>query len=115
MNQVPRETPPPGLDPDGLPPLFDTGNTMLGVGEPAQMIIGKIPTPAGEVGVVTIRTRTTTLTITLDKAQTADWRDTLAQLCDQLSGTTLIVPAGAQATAIAQAARNANGSRTTQG
>lgn len=115
MNQVPRETPPPGLDPDGLPPLFDTGNTMLNVGEPAQMIIGKIPTPAGEVGVVTIRTRTTTLTVTLDKPQTGDWRDTLGELHDQLSGSALIVPNSAAATAIAQAARHANGSRKSQG
>ena len=115
MNQDPRETPPPGLDPDGLPPLFDTGNLMLAIGEPGQLIIGKVPVPGGEMGIVTIRTRTTTLTLALDKAMSVDWRDTLAQLCDQLSGTSLIVPSASQAGAIAQAARNANGSRGSQG
>jgi hypothetical protein len=115
VNQVPRETPLPSLDPDGLPPLFDTGNLMLSLGEPAQMIIGKVPTPAGEMGVVTIRTRTTTLTVTLDKPQAGDWRDTMGELHDQLSGSALIVPNSAQAGAIAQAARNANGSRKSQG
>jgi hypothetical protein len=114
VNQVPRETPPPGLDPDGLPPLFDTGNMMLTLGEPAQLLIGKVPVPYGELGIVTVRTRTTTLTVALDKAMAGDWRDTLEQLHDQLSGTSLIVPNAAQAGAIAQAARNANGSGSTQ-
>lgn len=100
-------TPAPGLDADGLPPLWDAGNTMLAIGEPVQMIIGKMPAPQGEIGIVTLRTKTTTLTVSLDKAAASDWTETLAELRDSLSGTSLIIPGKGQAAAISQAAVSA--------
>lgn len=109
-------TPPPQLDPDGLPPLFDTGNMLLATGIPCQILVGKIPLPGGgEVGLATIRTPTTTLTLSLDKQGAQDWADTFAELARTLQATGLIIPGRVQAANIAQAAtranRNANGGR----
>jgi hypothetical protein len=112
MIQPPRETPAPHLDADGLPPLFDTGNTMLARVQ-CNLVVGKIPTPDGERGVATIRTQTTTLTVILDKAEAMRWQDTLRELAESLSGTALVLPDRGQAQRIASAARDqGNGRRT---
>jgi hypothetical protein len=73
------------IDADGMPPLFDPGNPLLATGVPAILITGKIPTPSGEMGIVTIRTTTATLTVTADRKGVSDWADLLASLRDQMS------------------------------
>lgn len=99
---------PPGMD--GTPaPLWDTGNTLLEIGEPGQLTIGKMPIPDGEIGIVTIRTRTTTLTLSLNKAIASDWVETLIELRDALSGSSLIIPGRGQAAVIASAAVSRQG------
>jgi len=103
---APRETPPPSLDPDGLPPLFDTGNILLAKVQ-SNLVIGKVPTPAGEMGVATIRTSCITVTLLLDKAEATDWASTFAELAKSLSGSSLIIPVRGQAQRIADAARAA--------
>jgi hypothetical protein len=107
-------TPPPQLDADGLPPLFDQGNMLLATGIACQILVGKIPLPdGGEVGLATIRTPTTTLTVSMDKQGAQDWAATFAELARTLQSTGLIIPGRAEAANIAQAAtranRNANG------
>lgn len=77
-------TTPPQV-PVGMPSLFDMGNPLLATGAPASLITGKMPTPAGEVGVITIRTVTTTLTLTAGRQAIADWADLLCGLRDQMS------------------------------
>jgi hypothetical protein len=74
---------------DGLPPLYDTGNWLLATAVPSQLLTGKLPVPAGEVGIVTIRTTTATITVTLTRGDAAEWADTLAELRDSLSGSGL--------------------------
>lgn len=111
---MPAATPPPQLDADGLPPLFDTGNILLATGIPCQILVGKIPLPdGGEVGVATIRTPTTTLTVSMDKQGAQDWADTFTELARTLQSTSLVIPGRQQAAAIASAAtkasRNSNG------
>lgn len=113
---MPFETQPPQLDADGLPPLFDMGNTLLTTGITSQILVGKVPLPdGGEIGVATIRTPTTTLTVSMDKQGAKDWADTFAELARSLISTGLIIPGRQQAAAISQAAvqasRNANGSQ----
>jgi hypothetical protein len=109
-------TPPPQVDPDGLPPLFDTGNILLATGIPSQVLVGKVPLPdGGEAGIATIRTPTTTLTVSLDKQGAQDWADTFAELARTLAATGLVIPGRAQSAAIAQASaqatRRANGGK----
>jgi len=96
--------------PGDLPPLFDTGNTLLQTDVPAAMLTGKVPVPDGERGVVTIRTTSATLTVTLTKADAEQWAASFADLAASLSGAGLVVPSRGQAVQIADAARrNANG------
>jgi hypothetical protein len=106
------ETPLPFPGPDGLPPLLDAGNVLLGK-VASNMVVGKVPTPDGERGVLTIRTPDVTLTLLMDKAEAAQWADSLAMLRDTLSGAGLLIPARGPAMRIAGAARNAgkDGSR----
>jgi hypothetical protein len=109
-------TPPPQLDADGLPPLFDQGNMLLATGIPCQVLVGKVPLPGGgESGLATIRTPTTTLTISLDKKGAQDWADTFAELARTLQSTGLIIPGRQQSAAIAQAAIQANRTANGQG
>jgi hypothetical protein len=107
-------TPPPQVEADGLPPLFDQGNVLLATGIPCQILVGKVPLPTGgEVGLATIRTPTTTLTVSMDKQGAQDWADTFTELARTLQATGLIIPGRQQSAAIAQAAvqatRQANG------
>lgn len=107
MNQPdPRPTPVPALDQDGLPPLFDTGNVLLAKTQ-CNLVIGKVPTPQGEMGVATIRTTSVTFTLLLDKSEAEDWTATFAELAKSLSGSALIIPVRGQAQRIADAARQA--------
>lgn len=91
---------------EGPPPLADPGNPLT-VKLPANLVVGKVQTPDGERGVVTIRTAGgATLTVILDRAEAADWADNLAALRDSLSGTKLVVPGRGDAMRIADSARN---------
>jgi len=106
-----RATPAPALDQDGLPPLFDQGNILLSK-VVSNLVIGKVPTPDGEMGAATIRTTSTTLTLLLDKAEAGDWADTFAALRDSLSGSSLIIPVRGQAQQIADQARRAGNGKS---
>lgn len=85
---------PPPLDEDGLPPLWDPGNTLLATGLPALLMTGKVPSAGGgETGIVTIRTQDTTLFLSLDKKSAQDWADTLAELAGSLPApSSLVIP-----------------------
>jgi len=95
----------PVLDENGLPPLLDAGNSLL-ARVPCHMVTGKLPTPDGECGVLTIRTADVTLTLILDKASVSQWTDAMAGLRDALSSANLVIPVRGQAMQIADAARN---------
>lgn len=68
-------------------PLFDIGNTHLTPELSADMDIGKIPVPGGEVGVATLRQGNATLTLFLDRAAAGQFGDLFHQLRDNLSET----------------------------
>lgn len=103
MSPQPRETPAPALDPDGLPPLFDVGNTLL-ARVPSNLVIGQVPTPEGKMGVATIRTQSVTLTLLLTAADAGDWRDTFAELAKSLGGNALVLPTVGESMTIARQA-----------
>lgn len=108
-------TTPPLLDPDGLPPLWDQGNTLLQTGLPSMILVGKVPLPGGgEIGIATIRTQTATMTISGDSQAVQEWSETFAELARSLTGTGLIVPGRGQAAAISQAVTQANRSANGQ-
>jgi hypothetical protein len=90
--------------PDGLPPLFDAGNTAISIA-PCHMVTGKIQTADGERGVLTIRNANTTLTVILGKAEVKQWLDVLAGLHGSLSGAGLIIPGPADAARVNGQAR----------
>lgn len=66
-------------------PLFDSGNARLSTDLPADIDIGKIPVPGGELGIATIRQGNTTLTIPLDRQGAQTWASLFTQLADMLS------------------------------
>jgi hypothetical protein len=70
---------------DLLPPLFDSGNTLVSTNIPHTIVVGTIPTADGKTGILTIRTPDCTLTITMDHVGAAKWADTLAELRDGLA------------------------------
>lgn len=70
--------------------LVDPGNKLLGR-YPEEHLVGKYPTPDGEIGVLTIWQGNSTMTLFLDKAQAAKLAEDVAALRDALS-TGLVVP-----------------------
>jgi hypothetical protein len=74
-------------------PLFDLGNTAIRYDVKADLGIGKIDTPAGQIGFATIRLGNATVSIPLDKEAAATWADLFCQLRDTLSGSGLVVAA----------------------
>lgn len=94
----------PAQPPGGLPPLLDPGNALLSK-MTSSMIAGKLPTPDGETGVVTIRQGNTTLTLIMDKSEVIQWAESLACLRDSMSGSQLVIPARGDAARIASTAR----------
>jgi hypothetical protein len=82
------------LEADGLPPLFDKGNALLATSVPMNLLTGKLPTPQGEIGIATIRTTTTTLTVTLDRKTAGEWAQIFAEMRDALSDSGLMVASG---------------------
>ncbi len=67
------------------PPLFDVGNTLL-ASVTAQLHTGSITGPQGKIGVATIRTPSTTLTVFLGASDLRTWAGLLTGLADELSG-----------------------------
>jgi hypothetical protein len=80
---------PPGLPGASQPPVIDTGNALL-TQTPAQLMTGQIMTPVGQLGVLTIRTTSTTLTIMLDGKNLKEWAGILNQLASSMSGNGLV-------------------------
>ena len=87
--------------PPGQRPLFDTGNTRLTTDLTADLDIGKVAVPGGELGIATIRQGNTTLTIPLSREGAELWAGLLTQLRDMLSPSGKLVTA--QAAPIIQA------------
>lgn len=73
-------------------PLFDVGNPLLGQG-PARLDTGSIATPAGKIGMVTIRNASTTLTEFMGAGDLREWAALLNDLADQLSGGIVVASA----------------------
>ena len=71
-------------------PVADPGNPLINK-VPCKLDTGKAQTPIGELGVVTIRTATTTLTVLLDGNELKDWVKILTALSSQTSSNGLIV------------------------
>jgi hypothetical protein len=76
----------------GLPPVVDEANTLLAPG-PAQLFTGV----SGALGVLTVRTPTTTLTLQLPKADILAWAGLIRELGDSLGGSGLLVATPANA------------------
>ena len=74
-------------------PLFDNANARLSPNAPADLDIGKVPVPGGEIGFATIRQGNTTLSVPLDHAGAVQWAGLLAQLADLLAPSGKIVAA----------------------
>ena len=87
-------------------PLFDAGNTRLTTDVPADLDIGKIPVPGGEIGIATIRQGNTTLTIVLDHDGAETWAGLFSQLAGLLSGSGKIVVASRSPLAAAAAGQS---------
>lgn len=82
----------PQVDEYGMPPLFDAGNGLLMTEAPSHLSTGKQELPGGgEIGIITIRTATTTLTLPLAKAAVKEWMDTFVHLYGALSESKLAV------------------------
>lgn len=70
--------------------LVDQGNPLL-AHVPAQLDTGTVELPGeGKVGVMTIRTGSTTLTIMLAAEDLKNWAGVLSGLADQLGGAGLV-------------------------
>lgn len=72
-------TMPPG--PGEMPPVVDEGNALLAPG-PATLTTGM----NGSMGLITIRTPTTTLTVQLPKADVLSWGTMIVELGDSMEG-----------------------------
>ena len=96
------------VTPDGggdLPLISDPANALLArTGN--SWVVGKIPAPDGEAGVLTIRTPDVTLTLLLTKAEVAQRIEVLCYLRDVLSGTSLVIPPRGAAMRIAGVIRD---------
>ena len=76
--------------------LFDNANARLSPALQADLDIGKIPVPGGEIGFATIRQGNTTISVPLDHAGAELWAKMFAQLAGLLapSGKIVTVQAG---------------------
>lgn len=68
--------------------LVDAGNPLLAQ-VPARLETGTIDTPGGKLGILTVRTSSTTLTLMLAEADLRNWADGLTALAGQL-GSSLV-------------------------
>jgi hypothetical protein len=72
-------------------PLFDLGNTAIRYDVKADLGIGKIDTPAGQIGFATIRLGNATMSVPLTREEAVTWADLFCQLRDSLSSSGLVV------------------------
>jgi hypothetical protein len=66
-------------------PLLDAGNSLIAQ-VPAQLHTGMVSGPAGKIGVVTLRTTSTTVTVFLSAVDLRTWAELLTGLADKMSG-----------------------------
>lgn len=71
------------------PVLVDPGNPLLGKSS-CRLETGAIEAPGETLGVITVRTPTTTLTVFLSPADVRNWAGLLDGLARQLSGSGLV-------------------------
>lgn len=78
------------------PALIDTGNPLLS-GGPARLDTGSVWAEGGgtQVGVVTVRTTSATVSVMLTRAQLRSWAGLLTSLADSFSESGLMVAAAA--------------------
>lgn len=81
--------PPPGAPVN----LLDTGNPLLAQG-PARLDTGTVwqPGGGGQVGVITVRTPSSTQTVFLSPGDVKTWAKIIAALAESMSSSGLIVP-----------------------
>lgn len=80
--------------PNGAPrQLFDNANQRLSADAQADLDIGKVAVPGGEIGFATIRQGNTTVSIPLDHAGAKLWSQMFGQLADLLSASGKLVVA----------------------
>ena len=66
-------------------PLFDQGNPLLAPG-PARLDTGTVSGPAGKAGILTFRTASTTLTVTVAAEDLRNWARLMNELAASLGG-----------------------------
>lgn len=86
------------------PVLVDTGNTLLSRTD-FQLSTGSIEAPGGTLGVLTIRTPSTTLTLFLPGKDVKEWAGMLDDLAAQLDGTGLVKATPQDLSLLAQLAK----------
>ena len=81
----------PGVPPGGPDPrtYLDIRNTLLGR-VPALLETGSVTAPQGTLGIVTIRTASTTMTVLVTRDELADWIRVLQDQLGKLSSTRLV-------------------------
>lgn len=72
-------------------PLIDEGNSLLAQ-VPVQLHTGSASTPTGKIGILTLRSASTTFTAFVTAEDIRTWVGLMSALADQLSGNK-IVPA----------------------
>lgn len=76
--------------PQEIPQYLDPHNPLLASG-PARLDAGTIELPGvGRLGVLTVRTPSTTVTVMLSAEDVATWTDLLAKVRDDLGGKKLV-------------------------
>jgi hypothetical protein len=85
-----------------VPQFIDPNNQLLN-GGPARLDTGSITTPDGKkVGVVTIRTSSTTITVLMDAPNLDEWGDIIKNLAKELGGGVKLQAASAMDVAALQ-------------
>lgn len=92
------------------PSFLDPNNQLLS-GGPARLDVGSMEHPQmGKVGLITIRTSSTTLTVLMNPESLHEWAGILNGLADQMGGAPKLQAAGPQDLAgIAQALKRVKG------
>jgi len=67
----------------------DAGNPLLAPG-PSQLDLGTVDSPQGKIGIATIRTASTTLTVVLNGPELDKWAELFGQLAKEVKGTGLV-------------------------
>ena len=80
--------------------LVDAGNALVAQ-VPTQIHSGSVMTPAGKLGVVTLRTASTTMTVFLSGAELRSWATMLTGLADEVTGG-LVTASAADVAAVTQ-------------